>query len=371
MKIALIGHKGIPAKSGGVDRHVETLAYHLSLKNETVFSYNRKGYFKGSDNKEMNGVNIINISYINTKNLAAITHSFLSVIHAMKSSVDVIHFHGIGPSLLTWMPKIFTPKIKVVSTLHSFDYGNDKWGRFAKFMLRLGEKTMCKYADEVIVLTKLMADYLKDKYGRETNIIPNGAFIKDIKGFGSLEQFNIKPQKYIVSISRLIRLKGIQYLIKSFKDLKDSSLIDSDLKLVIVGDGEYQKELIKMADNREDIVFTGNQSDNTLAELYANAKLFVQSSEMEGLSLSLLEAMAYGLPILASKIPANIEAASDTAIYFQSKSINDLKNKLQEVLNDYNKTLELGSLAKERANKVFNWDKIIDDTLYLYKKNSK
>jgi glycosyltransferase involved in cell wall biosynthesis len=368
MKIALIGQKAIPAKSGGVDRHVESLAYYLSLKNETVFAYNRKGYLKEGDKQEMEGINIINIPYINTKNLAAITHTFLSVIQAMRNSVDVIHFHGIGPSLLTWMPKIFSPKIKVVSTLHSFDYGNDKWGGFAKYMLKLGEKTMCKYADEVIVLTSLMADYLKEKYNRETTVIPNGAYIKETNTYNSLKQFNTEPKKYIVSVSRLIKLKGIQYVIKAFKDLKDSGEIESDMKLVIVGDGEYRDDLVKMANDREDIVFTGNQSGNTLAELYANSSLFIQSSETEGLSISLLEAMAYGLPILASEIPANLEAASDTAIYFQSKSISDLKVKLKEVLNNDEKNKELSRLAKERANTVFNWDKIVDDTIRLYRK---
>jgi glycosyltransferase involved in cell wall biosynthesis len=123
-----------------------------------------------------------------------------------------------------------------------------------------------------------------------------------------------------------------------------------------------------MANDREDIVFTGNQSGNTLAELYANSSLFIQSSETEGLSISLLEAMAYGLPILASEIPANLEAASDTAIYFQSKSISDLKVKLKEVLNNDEKNKELSRLAKERANTVFNWDKIVDDTIRLYRK---
>lgn len=367
MKIALIGQKGIPAKSGGVDRHVESLVYHLVSEDKTFYAYNRKGYLKGSENKEMKGVNIINIPYINTKNLAAITHSFLSVIHTMFKSVDVIHFHGIGPSILVWIPKIFTPKIKVVCTLHSFDYGNDKWGGFAKFMLKMGEKIMSKYADEVIVLTSLMADYLKKTYNRESSIIPNGAFIKNVNSSDSLKQFNIEPQKYIVSVSRLIRLKGIQYLIKAFKDLKDNNSIEKDIKLVIVGDGEYLKELKKMAENRDDIVFTGNQSGQTLAELYANAKLFVQASETEGLSISLLEAMAYGLAILASEIPANKEAAADTAIYFQSKSISSLKEKLASIFKDDNIINDLAKQAKTRAETVYDWKKISAETLKLYK----
>ncbi len=367
MKIALIGQKAIPAKSGGVDRHVESLAMYLSSYNEDIFAYNRKGYLKGDYKQDINGINIVNIPYINTKNLAAITHTFSSVIHAMYKSVDVIHFHGIGPSILSWMPKVFKPKIKVVSTLHSFDYGNDKWGFFAKFMLKLGEKIMCRCADEIIVLTKLMSDYLKEKYNRDSRIIPNGALIRKVDRSHYLQEFNIEKNKYIVSVSRLIRLKGIQYLIKVFKDLKDSNNIDNELKLVIVGEGEYGDELKRMAEKRDDIIFTGNQSGEVLAQLYQNAKLFVQSSETEGLSISLLEAMAYGLPILASEIPANTEAAADTAIYFQSKSVSDLKNKLKNILNDFNEIERLSLKAKERAEKVYDWKEISKKTIELYK----
>ena len=367
MKIALIGQKAIPAKSGGVDRHVESLALYLSSNNEEVFAYNRKGYLKGDYNKKIIGINVVNIPYINTKNLAAITHTFLSVIDAMRKSVDVIHFHGIGPSLLAWIPKIFKPRIKVISTLHSFDYGNDKWGGFAKYMLKLGEKTMCRFSDQIIVLTKLMSDYLKEKYNRDSHIIPNGALIRPVEGSNHLRDFNIEKNKYIISVSRLIRLKGIQYVIKVFKDLKDSNSIDKDLKLVIVGDGEYSDELKKMANNREDIIFTGNQSGEVLAQLYKNAKLFVQSSEMEGLSISLLEAMAYGLPILVSEIPANTEAAAETAVYFQSKSISDLKNKLKDTLNNFEEIKALSLLAKNRAETVYNWERITKETIKLYK----
>lgn len=365
MKIAFIGQKGIPAKSGGVDRHVESLAYFLAKNGQEVFVYNRRGYLE-KKSQEWEGVKLISKPFVDNKNLAAITHGFLSVIDAMRRKVDVIHFHGIGPSLLSWIPKIFTPKIKVIATLHSFDYGNDKWGTFAKFMLKLGEKIMSKYADEVIVLTALMRDYLYQRHSRDSIIIPNGAFIKKSAGDTSLSQFGIESGKYIVSISRLIRLKGIQYLIEAFKELKKENRLDASMKLVIVGDGEYEEELKKLADSDKNIVFTGNQSADILAELYANASLFVQSSEMEGLSISLLEAMAYGLPILASDISANREAAADTAFYFQAKDKDSLKIALELVFSRYEEAVETGRKAKQRVEKHFNWSDISLKTLEVY-----
>jgi glycosyltransferase involved in cell wall biosynthesis len=362
MKIAFIGQKGIPTKSGGVDRHVENLAMFLAKKGEEVIVYNRSDYLPEKIH-EWQGVKLVFLPYIDNKNLAAITHCFLATIDAIRKKVDVIHYHGIGPSLLAWIPRIFLPKAKVISTLHSFDYGNDKWGTFAKFMLKLGEKSMCKFAHEVIVLTDLMHDYLLQRHGRESKIIPNGAFVEKNYHTNQLLQFGLESGKYIISVSRLIRLKGLQYLIPAFKEIKNENI-----KLAIVGDGEYGPELEKLASDDPRIIFTGNQTGDVLDQLYTNASLFVQSSEMEGLSISLLEAMAHGLPCLVSEIVANRQAAADTALYFESKNIDSLKNKLAEALNNQEKMKNLADKGKERAETIFNWDQISEETRKLYQK---
>ena len=373
MKVAFIGQKGIPAKSGGVDIHTENLAYYLTQKGAEVFVYNRKGYLEGdlAGIKEWKGIKLITLPFINTKNLAAITHSFLATIDAVIKKVDVIHYHGIGPSLLIWIPKLLRPKTKVVATLHSFDYGNDKWGSFARLMLKSGEKLMCKYADEVIVLTALMRDYLYQRHGRDSVIIPNGAKAETIEKSKMLEilnNFNLEEKKYLVSVSRLIRLKGIQYVINSFKKLKDKGVLAHDYKLVIVGDGEYENELKKLADNHSDIVFCGNQKGDSLVALYTGAALFIQSSEMEGLSISLLEAMSYGLPILASDISANREAAAETATYFIPKDETDLLLKLEDLLRKEDELETMGDKSKQRVEEFFNWETISIKVLNLYKK---
>jgi len=362
MKIAFIGQKGIPAKSGGVDRHVENLAMFLVKKGEELIVYNRKGYLSEKIN-EWEGVKLVHLPYINNKNLAAITHGFLATINAIRLKVDVIHYHGIGPSLLAWIPRLFLPKAKVVATLHSFDYGNDKWGAFAKFMLKLGESSMCRYAHETIVLTDLMRDYLLQRHGRNSNIIPNGAYVEKNYETEHLLPYGLESGKYIIGVSRLIRLKGLQYLIPAFKEIKNT-----EIKLVIIGDGEYESELKKLAADDPRIIFTGNQTGDALSQLYSNAGLFIQSSEMEGLSISLLEAMAYGLPCLVSEIVANRNAAADTALYFESKNINSLKNKLEEALNNPEKMKDLAKKGKERAETIFNWDRISEETRKIYQK---
>lgn len=361
MKIAFIGQKGIPARNGGVERYVESLATELINLNQTVFVYNRCDYLTPKIS-EFKGVSIINKAYLPGKNFANITHTFLSIIDALRRDIEVFHFQGIGPSLLCWLPKVFKPKVKVVATLHSFDYGNEKWSGFAKLMLRLGEKLMCRYADEVIVLTVFMRDYVKTKYNCDALIIPNGANLYEENGADKIAGWNLEKGGYILSVSRIIKLKGLQYLIAAYKNL------ETDKKLVITGDGEYLEELKKIAGDNKKIIFTGNQTGKTLDQLYANAYLFVQSSEMEGLSIALLEAMAHKTPCLVSDISANLEVIKDSGYVFKVNNLSDLKNNLVKLLNNPDGMSLKADLACERVKEFYSWSKVAKEVLEVYKK---
>ncbi len=359
MKIAFIGQKGIPAKNGGVERHVEFLSSQLKNLGHEVLVYNRCGYTPEQlDN--LNGVKLIYKPFINQKNLANITHTFLSSLDVLHRKQDIIHYHGVGPSLLLWLPKIFCPQAKIVATLHSFDYDNEKWSRFAKMMLRLGEKAMFAWADAVIVLTPATQEYVKQKYGRETWLIPNGTELSSEQGDSFLSALGLEPKNYIFSASRLIKLKGLQYLIPVFKGLK------TEKKLVIAGDGEYEEELKKLAAGDERIIFVGNQSGEALRQLYANSYLFAQTSEMEGLSLSLLEAMGHKCACLASDINGNKEALRDTGFYFKSRDTKDLEEKLNYILSHPEEVEEKAAAAYERACQEYDWRQIAAKTAQSY-----
>lgn len=359
MKIAFIGQKGIPAKSGGVERHVEFLSIQLKNLGHEVLVYNRCGYTP-EKLENFKGVRLIYKSFINQKNLANITHTFLSSLDVLRRKQDIIHYHGVGPSLLLWLPKIFNPRVKLVATLHSFDYDNEKWSRFAKMMLRLGEKAMFTWADAVIVLTPATQEYAKKKYGRETWLIPSGTELDKNIADNFVKLSGLEADQYIFSASRLIKLKGLQYLIAAFKDLA------TDKKLVIAGDGEYEDELKELAKDDKRIIFIGNQSGDNLRQLYAHAYLFVQASEMEGLSLSLLEAMGHGSACLASDINGNKEALRDTGFYFQSRNIKDLEEKLNYILDHSEEVKQKADLAYERACKEYDWRKVAEKTITAY-----
>ena len=362
MKIAFIGQKGIPAQTGGVERHVEFLATYLVKLGQEVIVYNRANYSQKGI-KTFKGAQLIVKPFINSKNLANITHTFLASIDVLRRKPDIVHYHGVGPSLLLWIPKIFFPKTHVVATLHSFDYDNDKWSIFAKLMLRLGEFMMCKLADEIIVLTLATQKYISDKYNRDTVLIPNGTELKDNlgnQGNNILKTFNLESNSYIFTASRLIRLKGIQYLIEAYKTIK------TDKKLVIAGEGEFQNELEKLAKNDPRIIFLGNQHDEVLRQLYANAYLFVQASEMEGMSLALLEAMGHGSACLASDIPGNRVSLEETGMYFKSMDVSDLKQKLQYLFENTDEVQKMAAQSYQRAKAEFNWQTVVEKTNDLY-----
>jgi len=368
MKIAFIGQKGIPAISGGVERYVEDLTTRLVKDGHEVVVYTRAHYCP-KKLKEYNGVKLVSLPTIKTKHLDAIVHSILACLHATFSGFDVIHFQAIGPALVAWLPKLLRPRTKIVSTLQSKDYEHQKWGSFAKFMLKLGERSMCTFSDEVIVVTKLMEKYVKDVYKINAHYIPNGANLYEPVSCDQLGQWGLVKNSYIVAVSRLIPHKGLHYLIKAYQ-----ALGQVDKKLVIVGDGmftdNYVAELKAMAKDNENIIFTGNQSGEVLAQLYANAYLFVQPSESEGLSLALLEAMARRVPVLVSNIEENLEAVGQAGFVFANKDVADLTEKLRFLLIEDDLVKTRGEAGRLRIESKFNWEKIAREMIEVYEKSA-
>jgi len=369
MKIAFIGQKGIPAKIGGVEKHVEELAKRMVQKDHEVFVYARNNYTdKNLNNFE--GVNIIHFPSIPTKHLDAIFHTFLSTLHALFQNYDVIHFHSIGPSSLSFLVRLFKRKTALVATCHCQDYFHQKWNWFAKLCLQFGEFMICKIPQKTIVVSNTLKSFLKNKYAKETIYIPNGFDIFETKEIDEIEKLGLRKNEYILSVNRLVKHKGIHYLIEAFKKLEDRNLA-AGKKLVIVGEGshteKYVKYLKEIAAGRKSIIFLGVRTGKTLHQLFSNAFLYVQSSQSEGLSISLLEAMGHGKAILASDIPENIEAVSNTGSYFENGNVEDLTFKLSEILAKDPAILdEMGEKAKSRADEKYNWEKIINQTEAAY-----
>lgn len=369
MKIAFIGQKGIPSVSGGVETHAEKLAVKLAGLGHEVFVYVRNNY-TDKKIKEYKGVKLISLPSIQTKHLDAISHTFLATVHALFQNYDVIHYQAIGPASLSWIVKLFKKKTALVATFHCQDYYHQKWGMFARACLRFGEFVICKIPDKTIVVSKTLRNYALEKYGLDSIFIPNGAEVKRNPQTDILADWGIKEKKYILSVSRLIKHKGIHYLIEAFKQLEDTNKLPNNFKLVIVGDGyhtdDYVRYLKTISEKRNNIIFTGNQTGKPLEQLFSHAYLFVQPSESEGLSISLLEAMGYGISPLVSDIKENMEVVVKSGFSFQSKNVQDLKDKMAYLLNRPNEVQRISKAAKEKVEKEYSWDSIAQKTVQVY-----
>ncbi len=370
MKIAFIGQKGIPAKSGGVEKHVEEIALRLAQKGNEVFVYVRNNYTPKNLN-EYRGIKLIHLPSISTKHLDAISHTFLATIHSLFQNYDIIHYQAIGPSSLSIIPKIFKRKTAIVATYHCQDYFHKKWNWFARTCLRFGEIITSVFPDKTIAVSKILGDYIQAKFKKQAVIIPNGMNVFPTLENQYLAKWNLQKGGYILSVGRLIRHKGIHYLIEAFKNLEDKHLT-REKKLVIVGDGfhtdDYVKEVKDLARGRENIIFTGSQNGEALNQLFSHSYCFVQPSESEGLSLALLEAMGYGKAILSSDIKENLEALNDeVSISFRSGDASDLEEKLVFLINNPALVKNMGEKAIVKAWKEFSWDKIADQIEDIYK----
>lgn len=371
MRIAMIGHKRIPSREGGIEIVVDKLSSGLVKRGHTVVAYNRKGHhvsgreFESNINlKEYNGVKLKTVFTFESSKLNAVVYSFLAAVRACFSNYDVVHFHAEGPASMCPLPKLFGKR--VIVTIHGLDWQRAKWGGFATRFLKFGEKTAAKYADEIIVLSKNVQKYFLDTYGRKTVYIPNGVERSEIKSDALLkDKFGIEKDGYILYLGRMVPEKGAHYLINAYKCL------DTDKKLVIAGGSshtsEYMNEIKALAKEDERIIFTGFVQGEILEELYSNAYIYCLPSDLEGMPLSLLEAMSYGNCCLTSDIPECTEVCGNMAATFKKGNEKDLQDKLQMLLNNKDIADKYRQGAADFICNTFNWDDIIDRTVQLYK----
>ncbi len=370
MRIAMIGQKGIPAIYGGIERHVEELSVELAKQGHKVFVYAREWYTPKNINN-YHGVQIIHTPTLRTKHFDAILHTFTSTIHALFQKPDVIHFHGVGPALLCWIPRIFAPKTKVVVTMHCLDRYHQKWGFFARFILRIGEWVGCAFAHQAISVSKTIQSYCLNEYQKTTAYIPNGVKIYEHQNCSLIDQWDIAPEKYLLMVSRLVKHKGAHYLLEAWQFARQQNPeLLKDYKLVIVGDStftdNYVAQLRQIARGDNSIIFTGWQKGQTLSELYANCALLVHPSENEGLPITVLQAMSYARPVLVSDISEHKEVISDERFWFSNTNIISLAQKITELVENPELLKEKGVKNKALVEKNYNWPDITKQTIAFY-----
>jgi len=369
MKVAMLGHKRIPSREGGIEIVVEELSTRMVRLGHEVTCYNRSGHhvsgaeFDTQELKEYNGIKLKTVFTIKRKGLAAMTASFFGAVCAAFGKYNVLHFHAEGPCAMLWLPKLFGKRC--VATVHGLDHQRAKWGKLASTYIMLGEVVAAKYADEIIVLSESVQNYFKTTYSRETKFIPNGVN-KPVKRDAELiqAQFGLENRGYILYLGRIVPEKGLRYLVEAFKEVK------TDKKLVVAGGASdtnvFLQELKELGSGDRRIVFTGFVQGQLLDELYSNAYIYTLPSDLEGMPLSLLEAMSYGNCCLVSNIPECAEVVEDKAVVFRAGNVDDLREKIQMLCDNQAETERYKSIAADFICNKYNWDTSVRNTLALY-----
>ena len=367
LAVSMFGQKRL-SREGGIEIVVKELCTRLVQDGYPVTCYNRSGHHVSGaeyDQKtEYEGICQKKVPTIEGKGLAAVSSSFFAAFFSAIGHYDVVHIHAEGPAFFAWLPKLF--RKRVVVTIHGIDWQREKWkSGFGSKFIRQGEKNAVKYADEIIVLSKGVQTYFKDTYGRETRFIPNGVNRPELRAARQIAaKFGLERDSYILFLGRLVPEKGIRYLVEAFKQVK------TDKKLVIAGGSSdtesFMEELKELAKSDERILFTDFVQGEILDELYSNAYLYTLPSDLEGMPLSLLEAMSYGNCCLVSNIPECTEVVEDKALIFKKSDVNDLRKKLQEACDEPEKVKALKEEAADFICRKYNWDEVVKETLELY-----
>jgi glycosyltransferase involved in cell wall biosynthesis len=370
MTIVMVGHKGVPCRSGGIERHVEALSAALVNLGVRVVSYDRKWYVK--DAPAPHGIIRRWSCGINTKHLDAITHTFTALILAKRDKPQIVHIHGVGPSLLAPFARILHPKARIVATFHCIDRTHAKWGLVARTMFRLGESFTCLFAHRTITVSDALATYCLDRYQCQPAVIPNGVHVSADVSPASLSDYNLAPYHFIAMVTRLIPHKNVHVAIEAHRLLNERRPdLAKAFPLVIVGGSAwtsvYEKEIKRLSLTNPNILVLGEKNDEQLSALQAYAACHLSVASSEGMSIALLEAMAMGRPVIVSNIPENTEVTGAIAPVVTSDDAIALSRAMETMLCLTDEERDtIGAALRERVLVKHDWKNIAAATLDVY-----
>jgi Glycosyltransferase len=364
MRVVIVGTRGFPGVQGGVENHCENLAIHLVKLGCEVIVFTRMPYVDHAVTN-YNGVRLISLPTIRHKSLEAFIHTFFAIIASSKYKPDIIHIHGIGPGFFAWLARMLGHK--VVLTTHGSNYKHLKWNKVERAILKFFERQSLKWSHGIIAISAVIAEELKQNYNQDAVMIPNGVnILKPAQSKEKLWELDIISEKYILAVGRLVPEKGFHDLIKAFCDLNLE-----DWKLIIVGNADLQTSystfLLREGQHHQQILFTGFLTGIPLYELYSHAGLFILPSYYEGLPISLLEAMSFGLTCIVSDIEGNRNLKLPEENYFEAGDIEHLKATILKLMAKQRTHAEkLAQIDYIKEN--YSWEKIAASTYQVYKK---
>lgn len=362
MRLAMIGHKDFPSRSGGVEVVVFELSTRLAQRGHSVTVYNR-GRRAGDNQGSVQGVAYVRTATSQRQSLNALLYSITATLQALPQKYDLIHYHALGPSVMMLLPHL--RGIPTVATVHGLDWQRAKWNRLGAAYLKLGERIIARYADEVIVLSRDVQSYFWNTYGRSTNLIENAVTpIETAPCCEIRRQFGLERHEYVLYLARIVPEKGLHHLIRAFRRC------EGPYRLAVTGelpDNDYGREIRRLADGCDRIVFTGFVQGQVLQELYSNCALYVLPSHVEGMALTLLEAMSAGARCLTSDIPENTDVLGEFGTFFISGDEESLYQALSSLLSQPAENPRAEE-QRQLIRRQYSYDTMVEKTLAVYEK---
>jgi glycosyltransferase involved in cell wall biosynthesis len=366
LRVAFIGGRGVISKYSGIETYYEEVGQRLVEMGHEVTIYCRN-YFT-PPLKEHNGMRLMRLPTIRSKHLETVIHTLLSTAHALTQHYDVVHYHALGPALFSSLPRIVGTKTAV--TVQGLDWQRKKWGRLASAVLRLGERASVLLPNATMVVSQALQRRYRETHGVEAFYVPNGGILRERREPRSLLEWGLDSGKYILFLGRFSPEKGCHLLVEAFEQIiapTDAS-IDPEVKLVMAGAAsycdDYSRELRTHASDR--IRMLDWVSGEKLDELIAHAMIFVLPSDLEGLSLALLDAMGAGLCVLTSDVPENREVVDGAGFTFERGKSADLAKRLRFLIANRAARKAAGRSARKRIEREYQWQKVADGIERVY-----
>lgn len=358
MKIAFIGGRGVGSKYSGIETYYEEMGQYLSAKGHEVTAYCRNHFTP--DVRQYKQMRIMRFPTIRSKHLETFVHTLLSTAHAMFGRYDIVHFHALGPALFSFLPRLAGKKTAV--TVQGLDWQRKKWGRIAAWVLKLGESAAIRFPNETMVVSRTLRDFYRVRYGSETHFVPNGTQLRSSFSDSQLGKWGLEKEQYILYLGRFSPEKNCHLLIEAFQRIK------TPVKLVMAGGSSHSDEYAAKLRQHQtgNIVLLDWIGGKALNELLANAMLFVLPSDLEGMSLALLDAMGAGICVLASDIPENRELVENIGFTFTRGDVDDLERMLRFLITTPDERRKYARLGKKRVKESYLWPGIADTVEQIY-----
>jgi len=358
LRVAFIGGRGVVSKYSGIEAYYEEIGSRLAAMGHDITVYCRN-YFT-PPLKTYEGMRIVRLPTIRTKHWETVIHTFLSTLHAIGSGCDIVHFHALGPALFSFIPRIFGKK--TVVTVQGLDWQRKKWRRIASTVLHLGEKAAIRFPTRTMVVSRTLEQYYLGLYKAPTTYIPNGTVIRERRPPRYLAKWGLRPDQYILFLGRFSPEKNCHLLMQAFER------INTSVKLVMAGgssySSSYENELRQHAGERVSLL--DYVSGEALEELLSNAVLFVLPSDLEGLSLALLDAMGAGVCVLTSDIAENRELVDHGGFTFLRGDVHDLERMMRLLLSEDRVRKDAALQGQDYVRQNFLWPQIAEQIERAY-----